>query len=570
MVSKRILTIEIGHLNTRICEMNYRKQNRPVIYRAVSIKNPDNCLSDGYIRNTSELGEYLNRKLKIAGMKKSDVVFTIASNKIMSREIEIPAVKDAFISRVVSAQADEYLPIDTTDYIISYTVLEKDKLNHKIKLMIFAAPKDLVNDYYQLAESMGVKIESIDYVGNSSYQWLKRVIKDEAGLVVNIDSVTTLATILDNGKLMLQRNIITGTELLLHKDNFDGKFSFYSKDEESRLFSDVQEDNDEYVSPYGNTVTEQPANPILDENEDENEKEHFPNKQEISQSEIDMLIGSLSRIIEYHTNSKKGNKVSKIYITGEGALLQGIDELMEKAMGIPTESVKKLPGVFFKGNAREPSLDNQSSCYIACAGAALAPIDLIPYELADYEQKKYDMRTYFLMLGLVAGACIFVIAICQLHYMGVKNESAQIQRQINQEQYITKVYQSYLEAEEEYKYIQALDHATETNNENLNDLFNQLEGKLPRDAEITSMTSAGDDFSMSFNVTSKPVAAKVLMQLKQIDYVEKVSISEVNAEEIVTFQVTCNYSTFKALMTGNLDNEATINTDSAAEVKKND
>lgn len=566
MVSKRILTIEIGHLNTRICEMNYRKQNRPVIYRAVSIKTPDNCINDGYIRNTGELGEYLNRKLKVAGIKQSDVVFTIASNKIMSREIEIPAVKDSFISRMVSAQADEYLPIDTTDYIISHTVMEKDKLNNKIKLMIFAAPKDLVDDYYQLAESIGVKIESIDYVGNSSYQWLKRVVKDEAGLVVNIDSVTTLATILDNGKLMLQRNIITGTELLLHKDNFDDNFSSQSMEEGYRLYSDLQEEKDEYVSPYGNTVNEQSTKSIPADAE----KEVSHNQQEISHNEIEMLIGSLSRIIEYHTNSKRGNRVSKIYITGDGAFLQGIDELIEKALGISTESVKSLPGAFFKGNAKEQSLDNQASCYIACAGAALAPIDLIPYELADYEQKKYDMRTYFVMLGLVAAACIFVITVCQLHYMSVKNESTQIQREINQEQYITEVYQGYLMAEEEYKYIQALDNSTKRNNENLNDLFNQLEDKLPRDAEITSMTSAGDDFSMSFKVTSKSVAAKVLMQLKQIDYVENVSISEVTDDGTVNFQVTCKYSKFKPLITENLDNETNINTDSAAEVKKND
>ncbi len=53
--------------------------------------------------------------------------------------------------------------------------------------MVFAAPSDLIDSYYTLANAAGLHIESIDADGNAVFQVMRRQVKKQRGRY-NVDS----------------------------------------------------------------------------------------------------------------------------------------------------------------------------------------------------------------------------------------------------------------------------------------------------------------------------------------------------------------------------------------------
>lgn len=496
MATRKVLTIKIGRNTTQICEVDYRKK-KPKIHRTLTVTTPEGLFLDGYITNAEDLGSYLSRKLKNAGLKTDHVVFSVFSNKIMSRDVEIPNVKNEMITPLIQAQAHEYLPIDITDYVISHTVLKKEKKAQSMNIMIFAAPKELLESYYELANNMAVKVESIDVEGNGSYQLLKTEVKGNATLVLQIAEDSTLATVIDNGLLLLQRNINMG----LSSDTTPVN----SKADEEVVVSVMEE-------PYGN--------------QGENES---------VSDELEMLYGSVARIIDFYNNSKKGNQIEKVYLIGNGVNIANIEAIASKALELPVEHLK----IFERTEDEE---------YLACIGAAINPADLIPYELVDFEQKKTNIRSYIALMGALVAACLFVVLISQLLYWGAVKEKARLESQIADKQYVHSEYDEYIHSENDYKYLSLIDSMTFRNNDYLCNVLNQIEDKLPANARIQSILSEGNMLTINCKTGSKPSfkeTAEMLLQLKQISYFESVYIDGVveNTEDrTASFSVICTYA----------------------------
>lgn len=107
MKVSKVVSIEIGNIVTRICETDYKKKN-PKVYKCATIPTPENSVEDGYVRDKDKLVRVLKDKLSDMGIKNKNVIFTIDSNKILSREVTIPLVAENKMLEVVTAQANDY------------------------------------------------------------------------------------------------------------------------------------------------------------------------------------------------------------------------------------------------------------------------------------------------------------------------------------------------------------------------------------------------------------------------------------------------------------------------------
>lgn len=128
-MAKKALSIAIGAECTRVCEISYKKnyKNKSIrVYRSLTFDTPVNLVEDGYIRDKAAYGELLKSKLKTGKFKSDKVIFTINSGKIANREIIIPPTNEKRIMDIIMTGASDYFPVDISDYVISYQILEKD------------------------------------------------------------------------------------------------------------------------------------------------------------------------------------------------------------------------------------------------------------------------------------------------------------------------------------------------------------------------------------------------------------------------------------------------------------
>ena len=212
-MASRAITIEIGYSLTKVCEVDYKAKTHR-IYKSFTVANGAEIINDGALNATPEYVANLQRALAVNHVKTKQVVFTITSSKIASREVMIPFVKENRIADVVNANASDYFPVDLSQYQLSYTILGTvgEKNSQQYKLMVIAVPAQLLSGYYELAKALKLEVAAIDYASNSIYQVVKEECAKGKHMIVKIDERSSLVMAVEDSVMTFTRNVSYGVE----------------------------------------------------------------------------------------------------------------------------------------------------------------------------------------------------------------------------------------------------------------------------------------------------------------------------------------------------------------------
>ena len=210
----KVLSIEIGSTLTEIVEMDYKVRN-PKIYKSLMLSTPEGVMDDGMLYGFENYAQALSKMLKAKGFKAKRAIFSVSSNRIASREVEIPFLKENQIRDFVLANASDYFPVNIADYSISYTVLEKlqnEEGAKALRVNALAMPSEMLESYKEFAKAAGLELEAIDYDGNSLYQAVKKECSVGSQIVIKIDEKNSIVTVMKDGVQSLTRTVPYGIE----------------------------------------------------------------------------------------------------------------------------------------------------------------------------------------------------------------------------------------------------------------------------------------------------------------------------------------------------------------------
>lgn len=521
MKVSKVVSIEVGSAVTRICETDYKKKN-PKVYKCATFETPENCVEDGYIRDKEKLAKVLKEKLREIGIKNKNVVFTIDSNKILSREVVIPLVAENKILEVVTAQANDYFPMDVSNYIVSYNLLSKDTEAKKAKVIVFAAPSNLIKTYFSFAELASFNIVSLDYTGNSAYQWLKKISGEETGFYMIVNDGSTLISIINNGVLELQRTVNYGVNVMIEALMESGDEKFVSAE---MCIKELQ--SKKYIKES-----------FMEESDDEL-------KNEVTNS-LRLFINNITRIVEYYHSNFKNSKLSNIYIIGLGSTIKGFDTILSRELTMSVFNYTTIPGIIFpKDNIQE---------YIAgdmaiCAAGAIKPLGFIPID--QIVSKKGVDKTVMYVAGFfvaIVGSVLLTV-IPMFNYNNAVEKKEKLEKSIEELSYIEKICSDYMSYKNTFTALEDMNKATFSNIENINEIISLLETNIPSDTIVHSLTSTNEALILNVTVSSKEEAAKLVSQIEGIEFFNAVTTTgitdskneDTGANEVV-FSVSCIYA----------------------------
>ena len=569
-MAKTVVSIEIGESKTRaaVLRMGKKKQN---VSKAVIFDTPRAAMEDGYIRDYGLFAEQLMLQFRAVKIKPKDIVFAISSNKVVSREVIITASKEKLIKSIVDAEVGEYFPMDLSEHIISYSIIGHDKDSDQYRLMIYAAPEALIYGYYSVAREMRCNVAAIDFTGNSVYQWFKRSTLQEVSLVMEMNTNSSVITILDKGEMGVQRTINYGAktlaEALAESGSYDGvntpeaamelllNHGFLSAGENGdaewreKELAKIRETRFQRIetgqseSETGEvTEAERSVERLLSDDE-------ILKRREVAHKEVTeaarVVISNLRRVMDYYTSKNNGATVQKIYITGLGASIEGLDALVAEETEIPAEIYNVTEGVTFTKEAE--AYANRGQDLLACFGAVLQPLGFMPEEYADKEKKKEIAIISAIIFVAATAAIAFLIVTTSMEIKTQQNKKNRLLQEVEAAKYIEDLQNVYLASQASVQMMAETDALTFSEAEQLNDLITALERALPKRSLVHSININGDAMSISFTTVTKEEAAKVLMQLKEIPYIASVSvggITETTPEEAtnrteISFTVNC-------------------------------
>ncbi len=561
-MAERVLSIEMGSSLTKVIETDLGAKS-PKIYNSFVVTTPEGMLKDGIVDTDDEFVNTFLRMLTVKRIKTRKAIFTISSSKIATREARIPYCKESKIKDLVRTNLSDYFPIDSSQYMFSHSVIgveyetkeaatssiedkkeetkapltkaeqvkaELDSGTVKVagkqkrgkaigyKLLLLAAPKQLIQSYEKLAQSIGLTISALDYNGNSVFQAAKEECADGVQLIVKVDEKGTLLMVLEDGATTLNRTIPYGIDDAI----------------KTLMQTDFFGDTKDYEKAVNVARSKQVLMPSFEECDTEDTKEEFAIRSEITLT-LRSLAGGIIRVIDYYNANHNQRPVEKMLITGLGADFTGLDVLLTSEIGLKIRDITRVAGVdidrIFRGSTY--------SEYVGCLGAALEPIGFYPDSAEEEDRKGRDSNataSAICWLVLAAGviASIAMIAVTMVPYMQEQELNASYKATIEELQPVYDMYLDYLELENDVKYVEALDSATLNRNEDFVKFLGALENEMPSSFMLNSLTATRDNVILDATVATKEEVAYAISKLKMVDgfiTTDTTSVAEIIVEE---------------------------------------
>lgn len=544
-MAKKVISIETGIQWTKVALVDYRKKNPPV-HEAFAFRTPEHAVEDGYIRDKDSLARALKEELVRRQILEKDVVFTLSSSKVVTREVMIPYVKDNKIKGIIDAQSRDYFPMDISGYTISYSKMDvvEDDGKKQLKLLLVAIPDNLLGNYVSFAQLAGLKAETFDYIGNGCIQLMCDSFVDNA-MIIQLEEQATVISILENKKLAFQR--VTpygyGATISAVVDH-----PILGIDDEEKAFDFLLEHN---------VIFNKPSMP---DNGD-------PAQQAIDQAQANEAYEDLAESLRYHLriantaldyyqNQVKKEFVGNVYLVGDGSRFAGIHKLFAQELPLPLQKIdfakiidlrnqngvndQKKAGKKKHQEYTDPVLEESSSLrqpraatpvgFLSVIGAAVHPLDAKPKEMQEADNKKNGLHTAYVLLAGSLLLSLLLILGSSVRQLIAHSEHRHLTDQLEALAYVQQTYDESSSVQQEAQVYITIDDATKTKNEYLLPLIEQLEAELPSAIKVTSMQT--DDNLITLNMTAdrKITVGQMLLNFQNVTLLTDPSIPSMSEQ----------------------------------------
>lgn len=534
--NSKVLTIDITNESITIVEVTPSNKKQSTIHNAIIFETPEDAYEDGVIRDKERIAEAIKSQLSANGITNKNAIFVLTSTKIVNREVMVPFVKENKIKGIINANSSEYFPVNIEDYVVSHSVLETvtdEENNKKLRVLAVAAPENMVRSYYDVAALAGLKVVALDYIGNAMLQLIKtQTTEAMTTMVIQLGSESTVLNIVKGDTLLLQRTVPYGTNVVVNEvmdaKGVDATTAMTLLQNERLLTVDFDD----------NAIT----------------------------GAFRYLINNIGRVMDFFTSKNPDKPIDDVFLTGDGALIKGIDGLFKVQLNVSTRVMDTLYNIKF-----DPKIDLKiyNPVYLMVPiGAAFAPMG---FDLGDTGSKAGSgssvdttplVVAFLIIAVLVAGG---VTAYSFVAKNKAQSKLDQVNRDIDAISDIEQIVQAHDNAESVYMDAQNMYSYTENLNENVGTLIAELEDKMPKGISLTAFNSSSAGVSFTGNTKTYEDIAAFAINLKEIECIDNTFIQSVTenagedkADTTYDFTVSCIYKDASAGDTEAADGEVAV------------
>ena len=520
MANNKVLSIDITNESITIVEITASQKKQTYIHKVLIFETPEDSFEDGQIRDLQRIGSEIRAQLGAAGVSNKNAIFVMNSTKIVNREVVLPFVPEKKVPALINSNASEYFPVNNIEeYVIANTVLESfvdENGTKQLRVMAVAAPEAMVRNYYDLAAAAGLKVVDIDYIGNAMLQLIKtQTTEQSTTMVIQLGSESTVLNVVHGDKLLLQRTVPYGTNPVVNVV--------------------MQERNVDATTAMTLLQNERIITVDFDDNE--------------ATGAFRYLINNIGRVMDFYASKNPDNPIDDVFLTGDGALIRGIDGLFKIQLNVSTRIMDSLYNVKF-----DPSIDLRiySPVYlIAPIGGALKPMG---FPLSGAKGGSKSVSSGGGLGPFIAIAIVAALAAAGISFYFINKEKtlqdkkATLERQIEEKSYIEQIIQERDEAEARATDVMAMSASTYALNEQCLEFINGLEEKIPSNIVVQSFSAGNDGITIPCVGSSYDDVGKFIMNLKEFSFIDDVYVSSVAqaenemGESDFAFTLTCVYT----------------------------
>ncbi|RKZ29793.1 hypothetical protein DRQ36_07555 [bacterium] len=314
--SEFLVGLDIGSFNVKLVKLVPPEKGPAKLLAFGSKELPQSAIIEKDIKDREGVIYTVQTLTEEVAEDALEVVINLSGHKVFTDRIQVSLTgKKTKLSEAVMIEAEQRIPTGTSGIVVDYQSLGKIDEGKKEDVILVAARRELVEDYFNVVRDAGLDPIAIDidfFATYNAFEFNYGIPAEGAIALVNIGHTLTNITFIIDGAYYTVRDVSTGAQAIWNSIQMELRLS---SDDLTELMHDELPMDDK--GPYRSAV--------------------FTATEELK-------LG-LDVAFSYIENVTSGRTIDQIYLAGGGALIEGVPEAIGQKMSIPLELLNSFKGL---------------------------------------------------------------------------------------------------------------------------------------------------------------------------------------------------------------------------------
>ncbi|PSO44235.1 hypothetical protein BRC21_01755 [Candidatus Saccharibacteria bacterium SW_7_54_9] len=328
--------LDIGTTGVRLVQLKPGSSAPRLVTYGAKPTPADLASSDSEV-DKNKLADIIKQLKSEAKISADQVVTALPSQHTFTTVINTPKLSNKELEKSINLQADQYVPMNVKDAKLDWHIIDPDKGENEMSVLLVAAPKNVVNKYLSVVEKADLNLLALEI---NALALARSVVSsgDLPVVVVDWGSTSSEITIISGRVPHLVRSVEIGGNTLI-------------RSVEQNLNVDTEQAQ-QFLQKFGVTQTKLEGQVL-----------------KAIQGSLDNVMNEISKSVKYFTSQNQEAQVEKAILTGGPTALPEMPSYVANSLNLPVEIANPWVNVSYPATQQE-TLMNQSLHFAVAVGLA--------------------------------------------------------------------------------------------------------------------------------------------------------------------------------------------------------
>ncbi len=298
---------------------------------------PPGVIEEGGVNDSELLSREIREFWVTHSFKGRKVVLGLANQRVVIRLLDLPRMDPDDLGSAIGFEAQDHIPMPLDEAVLDYVMLGPQEEGSDLdRIMLVAAQRDMVSGFTAAVREAGLHPVGVDVKPLALMRSaLPDTFFDEGAiLLLDIGSEITSLVVSQGRNPALTRFILGGSNNFVHAI--------------AEVAELPEEDAEKHLMNPRLALGD-----ALDESEEDEDQGEVSGEDELDpalvfdirrglEDAVQFLAEDVQRSIEYHYSQPGAREVSQVFVSGEGALVTGLDSYVGELLDIPAQRANPL------------------------------------------------------------------------------------------------------------------------------------------------------------------------------------------------------------------------------------
>ena len=209
--SRGLFGLDIGSSSVKVVEIapKGRSGGFELVHYGVA-PVPAEAIVQGAFLNSAAIVDAIREAVEKARLRTKNVAAAVCGHSVIVKKVSLPQMTRSELEEQIRWEAEQYIPFDVNEVNLDFQILDPERGEGQMDVLLVAAKKDLIDDYVQVISEAGLTPVAIDvaaFAVENAFESNYEASPGETVALVNIGAQVVNINVVAGGAPLFTRDI---------------------------------------------------------------------------------------------------------------------------------------------------------------------------------------------------------------------------------------------------------------------------------------------------------------------------------------------------------------------------